>query len=126
MECRGADTALEFTRQRDKIISALLAIDADVVGLIEIENNQYEAVADLVSGLNAVAGAGTYAYVDTGYIGGDAIKVAFIYKLAAVSLVGDYAVLDSSVDPRFIDTKNRPALAQTFMIILPAESSLRW
>ena len=115
MECRGADTALEFTRQRDKIIAALTAIDADVVGLIEIENNEYEAVADLVSGLNDTAGAGTYAYVDTGYIGGDAIKVAFIYKTAAVSLVGDYAVLDSSVDPRFIDTKNRPALAQTFM-----------
>ena len=28
--------------------------------------------------------------------------------------VGDYAILDSSVDPRFIDTLNRPALAQTF------------
>ena len=30
------------------------------------------------------------------------------------SPVGAYAVLDSSVDTRFIDTKNRPALAQTF------------
>ncbi len=113
MECRGADTIEEFNRQRAKIIAALAAIDADVVGLIEIENNEFEAVADLVDGLNAVV-AGTYAYVDTGYIGSDAIKVAFIYKTGTVSLVGDYAVLDESVDSRFIDSKNRPSLAQTF------------
>ena len=28
--------------------------------------------------------------------------------------VGDYAILDSTVDPRFLDQRNRPALAQTF------------
>jgi predicted extracellular nuclease len=111
---RGADTALEFTRQRDKIFAALAAMDADVVGLIEIENNT-AAIQNLVEGLNALVGAGTYAYVDTGVIGGDEIKVAFIYNTGTVSLVGDYAVLDSSVDSRFIDTKNRPALAQSFM-----------
>ncbi len=38
-ECRGADDDLEFTRQRDKIIAAISTIDADVVGLMEIENN---------------------------------------------------------------------------------------
>jgi predicted extracellular nuclease len=115
LECRGADTSEEFDRQRAKIIAALAAMDADVVGLIEIENNEVEAVADLVNGLNDAVGAGTYAYVDTGYIGTDAIKVAFIYKTGTVSLVGDHAILDESVDSRFIDTKNRPALAQSFM-----------
>lgn len=110
---RGADTLEEFARQRAKIFAALAAIDADVVGLIEIENNT-AAIQDLVDGLNTVVGAGTYAYVDTGIIGTDAIKVAFIYKPATVQPVGAYAVLDSSVDARFIDTKNRPALAQTF------------
>jgi len=114
-ECRGADNAEEFTRQRNKIISALSTINADVVGLIEIENNPYEAVADLVSGLNDVLGPGTYDYVDTGYIGTDAIKVALIYKPASVSLVGTHAILDSSVDTRFLDDKNRPVLAQTFI-----------
>ena len=114
-ECRGADDTGEFTRQRDKIIAALTEIDADVVGLLEIENNvNDDAVIDLVNGLNA-NGAGPYAYVNTGTIGTDAIKVALIYKPASVSLVGGYAVLDSTVDPRFIDTKNRPTLAQTFM-----------
>jgi len=115
-DCRGADNAEEFTRQRNKIIAALTAIDADVVGLIEIENNPGDVpTADLVSGLNDVMGAGTYDYVATGAIGTDAIRVAYIYKSASVSLVGDYAILDATVDPRFLDDYNRPALAQTFM-----------
>jgi predicted extracellular nuclease len=114
-ECRGADTAEEFERQRDKTIAAIAAIDADVVGLTEIENHPGDVpTADLVSGLNDVMGAGTYDYIVTGAIGTDAIRVAFIYKPASVSLVGDYAILDSSVDPRFLSDYNRPALAQTF------------
>ena len=116
LECRGADDANEFTRQRDKIIAALKTIDADVVGLLEIENNLNDnAVVDLVSGLNAAYGFNAYDAVNTGAIGTDAIKVALIYKPASASLVGSHAILDTSVDPRFIDTKNRPALAQTFM-----------
>lgn len=114
LNSRGANTPEEFARQRAKIIAALSVIDADVVGLMEIENNT-AAIADLVAGLNDNMGAGTYAYLDTGVIGTDEIKVAFIYKPASVSLIGEYTILDSSVDPRFIDTKNRPALAQTFM-----------
>jgi predicted extracellular nuclease len=122
LECRGANDANEFERQRDKIIAALAAIDADVVGLIEIENHPSNpvdaALQDLVDGLNDAMGAGTYEYVNTGPIGTDVIKVAFIYKPASVSLVGDYAVLD---DPSFTDPvgygeqKSRPALAQTFI-----------
>ena len=53
-------------------------MEADVVGLVEIENNASVVVADLVASLNGVLGADTYAYVDTGTIGTDAIKVAFI------------------------------------------------
>ncbi len=114
-ECRGADNAGELTRQRDKIVAALTAIDADVVGLIEIENNVTDdAVIDLVDSLNAVSGPGTYDYVATGTIGTDAIKVAIVYKPDTVSPVGGYAILDSSVDPRFIDTRSRPVLAQSF------------
>jgi predicted extracellular nuclease len=114
-ECRGADDANEFTRQRDKIIAALVEIDADVVGLIEIENHPADVpTADLVSGLNDVLGAGTYDYIATGAIGSDAIRVAFIYKPTTASPVGNFAVLDTSVDARFLDDFNRPALAQTF------------
>jgi predicted extracellular nuclease len=116
LECRGADDAGEFTRQRAKVIAALAGIDADVVGLVEIENDTADAaLADLVAGLNDAVGAGSYDYVGTGPIGTDAIRVALIYKPASVSPLGDYAILDSSVDGRFLDDKNRPVLAQSFM-----------
>ena len=111
---RGADNAEEFTRQQAKIVSALAAIDADVFGLIEIENNGDVAVQNLTDALNARVGAGTYSFISTGTIGTDAIKVALLYKPSAVTPVGNFALLDSSKDPRFIDTKNRPALVQTF------------
>lgn len=115
LECRGADTAEELIRQRDKIVAAITTIDADVVGLIEIENNPADdAVDDLVESLNAVSGAGTYAAISTGAIGDDAIKVALIYQPAEVTPIGDFAILDGSVDDRFLDSKNRPVLAQTF------------
>jgi predicted extracellular nuclease len=124
--CRGADSPEEFERQRAKIVAAIADIGADIVGLLEIENFKAggvdEPIANLVSGINDILGPGTYAYVETGPIGDDAIKVAMIYKPATVSLNGAYAVLDGSVDPRFNDDKNRPALAQTFTQLSNGES----
>jgi uncharacterized protein len=113
---RGANNAVEFTRQRDKIISAITTINADIAGLIEIENDATpnSAIEDLVSGLNAAAGPGSYSFIDTGVVGTDEIRVAIIYKPATVAPVGSFSILNSSVDPLFIDTLNRPALAQTF------------
>ncbi|MDH4103423.1 MAG: ExeM/NucH family extracellular endonuclease [Thermoleophilia bacterium] len=114
VECRGwdSDQADEFTRQRDKLLAAISGLDADVVGLNELENTTgVEPLADIVAGLPG------YDYIDTGTIGTDAIKVGLIYKPAKVTPVGDFEILDSSVDPRFIDTLNRPALAQTFDVV---------
>ena len=117
---RGADDPEELVRQTQKIVAALAALDADVVGLVELENDSggpNSALADLTGALNESLGAEVYAYVDTGVIGNDAIKVGFIYKPAAVTLEGDFAVLDT---PAFVDPfasgrgKNRPALAVTF------------
>jgi uncharacterized protein len=117
---RGANTLAEFNRQRDKIIAAIVDMDADIVGLMEIENDGYaahSAIADLVDGLNAVAGSGTYEYIDPGVsrIGTDEIAVGIIYKSAKAEPVAPSAILDNSVDPRFLDTKSRPVLAQTFL-----------
>ncbi len=39
-ECRGADTPEELARQRAKIVAELKGIDADVVGLMEIQNRR--------------------------------------------------------------------------------------
>jgi uncharacterized protein len=121
VECRGADAdqPTEFDRQRDKLLAAIAGLNGDVVGLNELENTTgVDPLGDpargIVPGLNARLGAGTYAYINTGTIGTDAIRVGLIYKPSKVVPVGGFQVLDSSDDPRFIDTKSRPVLAQTF------------
>jgi len=109
-ECRGADNMLEFVRQRNQIVASLKALDADVVGLMEIQNNGDVATAYLVEQLNAAIGQPVYAVVPTpsgASPGTDAIRVAMIYKPAVVSLAGS-AMLDSHRD------NNRAPMAQTF------------
>ncbi|HSK22985.1 MAG TPA: ExeM/NucH family extracellular endonuclease [Egicoccus sp.] len=120
-DARGADTPEEFELQAAKIVTAITKLDADVVGLMEIENNFGEpgdALADLVGRLNAEAGAGTYAAVALDApVGTDAISNAMIYQPAAVTPVGELAIADHQafVNPRgaTID-RNRPAIAQAF------------
>lgn len=125
-DCRGADTQAEFDRQWPKTVSAVSGLGADVIGLIEIENDGYgagSALQDLVDRVNAVTAPGTYAFIDvdtaTGQLnalGTDAIKVALIYKPANVTPVGQTAALNSVAFVNGGDSgpRNRPALAQTF------------
>jgi predicted extracellular nuclease len=124
LECRGADSNQpdEFDRQRTKLLAALSGLDADVIGLNELENTTgVDPLGDptkgIVSGLNAMPGTGPYAAIDTGVIGTDAIKVGLIYRSSVVRPFGSFKILDSTVDPRFIDTRSRPVLAQTFEVI---------
>jgi predicted extracellular nuclease/2',3'-cyclic-nucleotide 2'-phosphodiesterase (5'-nucleotidase family) len=114
---RGAETAEELEIQTSKLVAALAALDADVVGLVEIENDAGAATQALVDALNAEIGAGTYAFIDTGMVGTDAIKQALIYKPETVTPLGEFAVLDAAafVDPLGAGRDlNRPAIAQTF------------
>ncbi|WP_431823595.1 ExeM/NucH family extracellular endonuclease [Burkholderia sp. F1] len=104
---RGAKTYQEFVRQDAKIVSALKALDADVIGLMEIQNNGYgelSAVRQLAAKLGS-----HWRVVDPGTarLGGDAIAVALIYDSRKVEPVGRAATLA-------IDDKNRQPLAQTF------------
>ncbi|WP_136636740.1 ExeM/NucH family extracellular endonuclease [Pseudooceanicola onchidii] len=133
---RGADNLsyagmTEFERQEAKIVAAINAVAADVVGLIEIENDPLGSVSlmALTNALNAAGG--TYAYVDAGPIEGamggalegDAIKVGFLYDYTTVTLNGDFAILDETVDARFqTEGVQRPALAQSFTEIASGES----
>jgi uncharacterized protein len=109
--CRGASNLAEFNRQRAKTIESLAGLDADAVALVEMQNNGATAVANLVAGLNAKLGAGTYAAVPDPTSGGgtgtDAIKVTMIYKPARLTRVGN-ATSDAST------VHNRPPMAQTF------------
>ncbi|WP_457422803.1 ExeM/NucH family extracellular endonuclease [Roseateles sp. P5_E7] len=108
--CRGADNLAEFNRQRTKIVASLVGLNADVVGLMEIQNSGNFAVQNLVDGLNAVLGANTYAAVPTpaSGTGTDAIRVALIYKPAKLALMGA-----SMSDPDGIN--DRPTFAQGFL-----------
>lgn len=107
--CRGASNAAEFARQQAKIVAALKAINADIVGLMEIQNNGNVAVQNLVNALNTAYGRNVYAAVTNlnGPTGTDAIRVALIYKPATVTPDGA-ALADSNA------IHNRPPLAQTF------------
>lgn len=109
LACRGAKSAPERERQREKLRAALRTLAVDVVALLEVENDDGAAVADL-------AGALGHAFVDTGSVGTDAIRVALLYDAGSVEADGPHAWLDSSVDERFDDRFNRPVLAQTFRV----------
>ncbi|MFK4790283.1 ExeM/NucH family extracellular endonuclease [Microbacterium sp. ZW T5_56] len=119
---RGAATAELFQIQRSKIIAGIVGLDADIIGLMEIENSiQFgkpvdTAVADLVAGLNEAAGSEVWAYVSTPAALQDAtitdvITTAIIYKKAAVTPVGDSTTVP--VDETVWGNAREP-IAQTF------------
>ena len=90
---RGADNADEFERQKVKLVNALAALDADIVGLVELEN-EFDSVSDgstaievLVNELNTRLGSEVYDYVFPGsaHVGTDAIAVGMIYKAEVVT-----------------------------------------
>lgn len=104
---RGANSAGEFERQQAKIVASLKGLNADIVTLMEVENNGDTALSSLVGALNKEVGAGTYDYVKTGTVGTDAIHVAIIYKPASVTPQGAVQI---DTDPVY----SRPPVAQTF------------
>ena len=126
MNCRGADNSTEFARQQAKTVAALAAMDADVVGLVEIENDGYgsnSAMRNLVDALNAATAPNSYSLLDvdartaqTNAMGTDAIKVGFIYRPAKVTPVGSTGALNTIAFQNGGDSapRNRPALAQAF------------
>lgn len=114
---RGASSLAEFIRQRDKIIAALVALDADVVGLMEIENDgtgPYSAIQDLVDGLNTALGAYIYNYVLEPAPGSDEIKVAMIFKQTVVEPIGPTMNYQSHT-LLYSEVFDRPPLVQTFL-----------
>jgi predicted extracellular nuclease len=126
-DARGAAEQEDLDRQQAKIVSAINALDADVVSLEEIENSarfgvaRDAALAELTDALNAAAGAGTWAFVPSPAAipaDEDVIRTAFIYKPALVETVGSSVILD---DPAFVNA--RDPLAQAFQLVEGGESS---
>ncbi|HHF3152539.1 TPA: ExeM/NucH family extracellular endonuclease [Vibrio diabolicus] len=95
---RGATNLDEFLIQQAKIVSAMNKMDADIIGLMEVENNGFgdgSAIQNLVDVLNAeiddVEDHYTYVEIEEQdkyqeeYFGSDAIMVAILYRANAVT-----------------------------------------
>ena len=106
---RGAFSQKAFEDQQAKIVRAISELDADVVGLMEIENNADVALNQLVSELNKVDD-GKWAHNGSGTkVGTDMITVAAIYNKDKLEPVGGQVVLNN---PEF-NTARQP-VAQAF------------
>ena len=131
MDCRGANTAEEFTRQQAKIVEAMCAIDADVFGLVELENQNPDndpdpgdgiedyVLKNLTAALNDVDSpcpAKIYTFTDSAAAGTDAIRQGIIYKSGVLTPTGRAVLTDTAfTDPNDLgQQKNRPAVAETF------------
>jgi len=120
-DARGAANADDLERQQAKIVTAINALDADVVSLEEIENsavfgkNRDYALSTLVKALNANAGDEVWAFVPSPAsvpASEDVIRTAFIYKPAAVETVGESTIL---IGAKAFDNARQP-LAQEFKL----------
>lgn len=130
LECRGADTAEELGRQQAKLVAGIIALDADIVGIQEIENDirdddgsrAHDAILTLMEALNAVEGAGTWAWVGpTNHYNNYPVRNEIIYRPSAVTPIGGPVALASATFDRTlpgeIEPVGRPPLAQTFQQI---------
>ncbi|CAM3850120.1 ExeM/NucH family extracellular endonuclease [Vibrio aquimaris] len=140
---RGAKTYPEFEIQQAKIVNAILRLDADIIGLMEIENNglgENGAIGQLVEQLNQQIDnkKDRYKFValDTNgdgikdkndYIGTDAITTGVLYRFKSVELQSSRVIeMPSQQAPEVLDDdgkviedgKNyqRNTLAPTFRI----------
>ncbi|MET2855178.1 ExeM/NucH family extracellular endonuclease [Vibrio owensii] len=141
---RGATNLDEFLIQQAKIVAAMNKMDADIIGLMEVENNGFgdsSAVKNLVDALNAEIEdtEDHYTYVEIAdqdkyqdeYFGSDAIMVAILYranevtpKEAAKVIVTPEQHIEENTITRGDDAEGNPAydkyqrhsLLQTFTV----------
>ena len=121
-DARGAADAAALAKQQAKIVSAITALDADVIALMEIENSvKFEAndpqlaLKTLVAALNAVDGADTWDYVRSpaelpDASAQDVITTAIIFKPAKVTPKG----AARSINDESVWSNAREPIAQTF------------
>lgn len=113
---RGATNNEEFLVQQAKIVEAMTKMDADIIGLMEIENNGFgdnSAINNLITALNSKLDEihrnktveeqqkyhYTYVEIEAAdkyqdeYLGSDAIMVALLYRASEVELDGAAQVI---------------------------------
>lgn len=96
---RGAKTATAFARQEAKIIAALSALDADIIGVMEVENDGYtasSAITRLVQQLSSQTGKPwQFIRVASPTLGADAITNGLLYRSDRVAAIGEAFTLTS-------------------------------
>ena len=77
----GPNSAYEAANQHVKILAAMLAIDADIYGVVEIQEGQ-NALIKLVNAMNSATSPGRYAFINDGATtsGTTYTKAAYIYR----------------------------------------------
>ncbi len=107
-DARGADNAPQFERQSAKIMAEMKGLDADVLGIMELENNP-ATVREFERRLNAAYGNDEYLAVTDPPegLGDDAIRLGLFYKPSKVEPIGKARVATDRIFDR------RP-FAQTF------------
>ncbi|WP_339350721.1 ExeM/NucH family extracellular endonuclease [uncultured Alteromonas sp.] len=120
---RGAEDETEFALQEARIVEAIVGLNADVVGLMEIENDGFgddSAIVSLVAAVNAeLADTEQYSFISTAdstAIGTDAITVGLLYRATIVTPEGDAQVVDMPMQQIDEDSvaQMRPSLIQSF------------
>ncbi len=109
---RGAKTPEQLQAQLAKLVASLEALDADIVALMELENDgfdEHSSIAQLVDELNR--DGSDWRFIDAGQgPGADDIRVGLIHRASRVQTVGEPATLvEGPFGPR-----SRAPLAQAF------------
>ncbi|RUO62111.1 ExeM/NucH family extracellular endonuclease [Pseudidiomarina insulisalsae] len=111
---RGAQTREAFLRQEEKIIAALSALNADVIGLMELENDGYtptSAIVRLIEQLRLRTGADwQFIQAAEAEFGGASITNGLIYRADRVEPLGKVLTITSGP----FSNRSRYPLVQRF------------
>ena len=113
---RGAKSVEEFERQRNRLVSTVQGLDADVLGLMEMENDGFgsqSAIQDLSGTLNGLDPDADWRVADPQRerVGTDDITVGILYKNSRVRAQGPANTLENGTFAR----SSRPPVAQRFL-----------
>ncbi|MDO5610507.1 MAG: ExeM/NucH family extracellular endonuclease [Pseudomonadota bacterium] len=110
---RGAKTHADYLAQRARHVAALAALDADVITLMELENDGHgpnSSESQLLAALNAAHAGDWRAAAMPANASRDVIRVGIFYRASKLQQVGASEVFDAAA----FASLNRPALAARF------------
>ncbi|MBX2953324.1 MAG: ExeM/NucH family extracellular endonuclease [Leadbetterella sp.] len=114
---RGATTPEELKRQQDKTVNVILTSGADVLSLMEIENDgfgEYSAIQTLIRALNQASGnKRNFVACEVENRGTDVITSAILYDSKKVMAVGPTVSMPDGYGTASFDSARRKPIIQT-------------